>query len=359
MVGIGISTTTGIATVVKNWLATDFPDRVSLRYLSTQRAAVPGAYFAKFVDGCFAFARLVFMFLGRLILLKGRWDVMHVHQSSWMSFWRKQPIWHFGALCARRRVVHLHGSEFKDFYASTSGLRRRLIQRFFERSDANFVLSKEWAEWVEGICRRPTRIDIVYNAALRQKMPDRRGRPTVTFALMGRMGERKGVFDLLEAFKKMAGNYPSARLILAGDGEVEKVRSLVAAAGLEDKVEVPGWVSGADAESVFERADVYCLPSYNEGLPGSILEAMAVGLPVISTPVGGILEAVQHESNGLIVEPGDIAALADGLVRLAADVELREAMGEASYALFEKKFDLDAIVEQVVGIYETLFHSAA
>ncbi len=359
MVGIGISTTTGIATVVKNWLATDFSDKVNLRYLSTQRESVPGAYLAKFVDGSFALLKIAVLFLGRLLTLKGRWDVMHVHQSSWMSFWRKQPIWHFGALCARKRVSHLHGSEFQDFYASTSGLRRRLVQRFFESADANLVLSREWKEWVESICRRPTRVDIVYNAALRQEVPDRSGRDTVTFALMGRMGKRKGVYDLLEAFKAIAPSHPQARLILAGDGEVDEVRALVAEAGLEAQVEVPGWVSGPDAASVFQRADVYCLPSYNEGLPGSILEAMAVGLPVISTPVGGILEAVRHDSTGLIVEPGDIDAIAKAVALLASDAELRERMAKASHSLFEEKFDLDAIVEQVMGIYGELLWPAA
>ena len=67
MVGIGISTTTGIATVVKNWLATDFPDKVNLRYLSTQRESVPGAYLAKFVDGSFALLKIAVLFFGRLL----------------------------------------------------------------------------------------------------------------------------------------------------------------------------------------------------------------------------------------------------------------------------------------------------
>ena len=80
---------------------------------------------------------------------------------------------------------------------------------------------------------------------------------------------------------------------------------------------------------------------------------------MISTPVGGILEAVHHDSTGLIVEPGDVDAIARAVALLASDSKLRERMAKASHALFEEKFDLDAIVEQVMGIYGELLWPAA
>ena len=102
------------------------------------------------------------------------------------------------------------------------------------------------------------------------------------------------------------------------------------------------------------EADSYVLPSYNEGLPGSILEAMAAGTPIISTPVGGIPEAVIDGYNGYLVAPGDVDGLFDRLSRLCEDAERRSVMGKHSRELVIRKFDMANIVKQVSHVYDTL-----
>src|SRR5690606_10983036 len=125
---------------------------------------------------------------------------------------------------------------------------------------------------------------------------------------MGRLGSRKGTWDLLEAFKRLAAEVPNVRLVLGGDGEIDKARRIVARDGLEARVTIAGWLSGAEKLDVFNRTDIYALPSYHEGLPASIVEAMAAGAPIVSTPVGGIPEAVTDAFNGFLVAPGDVDA---------------------------------------------------
>jgi glycosyltransferase involved in cell wall biosynthesis len=346
MLGLGLGTTTGIATVVKNWISAGYDERVVLHYVSTNDSQVPGQKLRKAWECLRAYLRLLF--------LLPRVDVVHIHMAMDGSFWRKQIPFHLARLFRRKTIVHLHGSEFKQFYADGGWLRQALIRTMFGRASAAMMLSKQWRDWLNSICKRTPNIEIVYNTAKRRENPDRAGRELVTITLMGRLGKRKGTYDLIDAFEQIAPRHPNARLVLPGDGEIDEVKAVIAERGLQDVIEVPGWVSGAAQDELWNRTDVYTLPSYNEGLPGSVLEAMSAGLPCVSTPVGGIPEAVIDGETGYLVEAGDVPALAGALEKLVADEELRLSMGAAGHALLASKFDIDSIVDQVVALQERL-----
>jgi glycosyltransferase involved in cell wall biosynthesis len=346
MLGLGLGTTTGIATVVKNWISSGYDQRVVLHYISTNNSQVPGQKLRKAGECLRAYLRLLF--------LLPRVDVVHIHMAMDGSFWRKQIPFHLARLFRRKTIVHLHGSEFKQFYADGGWLCQSLIRTMFGRASAAMMLSEQWRDWLNSICKRKPNIEIVYNTAKRRENPDRANREVVTITLMGRLGKRKGTYDLIDAFEQIASRYPQARLVLPGDGEVKEVQALIKDRGLQDVVEVPGWVAGAAQDELWNRTDIYTLPSYNEGLPGSVLEAMSAGLPCVSTPVGGIPEAVIDGETGYLVEAGDVSALAQALEKLVADEDLRLRMGAAGHALLASKFDIDAIVSQVVALQERL-----
>ncbi len=116
-----------------------------------------------------------------------------------------------------------------------------------------------------------------------------------------------------------------------------------------------GWIAGEDKVRAFERAAIYCLPSYSEGLPVSVLEAMAAGLPVVSTAIAGTPEAVAEGENGFLIVPGDRAALADRLIRLARDPSLRSGMGGAGRAIAEERFGSEAIAARLRKLWESVF----
>ena len=151
---------------------------------------------------------------------------------------------------------------------------------------------------------------------------------------VGRYGERKGCRELIAALARARDADVEATLRFVGreehEGEEASLRDAVAVYGLGGKVEFAGVKEGDALAACYAEADVLCLPSHREGVPLAILEGMSFGLPVIATPVGGIPDFVSSDENGLLVPPGDVAALAEAITTLALDSSLRSRLGAAA-----------------------------
>ena len=150
----------------------------------------------------------------------------------------------------------------------------------------------------------------------------------------------------------MTGDLPGLRLVYAGKGSgVEETRRLADQLGLGGRVEFTGWLEAERARATLAAATIFVLPSFVEGMPMALLEAMALGLPVIATPVGGVPEIVTHQVDGLLVPPGDVDALAAAIARLMSEPALRERLGRAARETAAQRFSLDSAVERLLGIY--------
>ncbi|MFQ5444607.1 MAG: glycosyltransferase family 4 protein [Nitrospinales bacterium] len=334
----------GISNVVNNWIETGIGEMIQLHYISTLEISVPGQYIFKIGNALKAYFHFI-------VHSRHPIDIIHIHMSSYMSFFRKWFIFKYSKWKNIKTIIHIHGSEFELFFNNSNGLVKRLIVNLFDTADAIIVLSKTWKNFVQSISANP-HIYILYNGSSLKKFSGKipnNGKIKVLF--MGRLGQRKGAFDLLEAFGKAIKTVPDLQLILGGDGEVEQIREMVSQKGLKNQVIVPGWISGEEKISTFKSCDIFVLPSFNEGLPGSILEAMAVGVPVISTPVGGIPEAVIENRNGFLINPGDVDSLYKKIVKLGQDKNLREMMGKESHKIIKEKFDIESIVSKLGEIY--------
>jgi glycosyltransferase involved in cell wall biosynthesis len=136
----------------------------------------------------------------------------------------------------------------------------------------------------------------------------------------------------------IAPDHPNAKWVFVGRGDFDDLRARARTAGIEGQVEFRGAVSDEEKINAYLEAAIFLLPSYGEGQPLSILEAMAAGLPVISTPVGSIAEVIEQETNGLLISPGDRGALAAAMGRLASDTDLRQRMGQANRERARSRF---------------------
>ena len=175
--------------------------------------------------------------------------------------------------------------------------------------------------------------------------------------MMGEIGERKGAFDLIEAIPTVLQAVPDAFFRFAGNGETDALQARANELGIAAHVDVMGWTAGEDKTRAFQTADVYCLPSYAENLPVSILEAMAARLPVVGTPVAGTPEEIIEGETGFMIEPGDRPEMAERLVRLLKDPELRAQMGAAGRLRAEAHFDNEVVCTRLIGLWREAMDS--
>ncbi|WP_396911411.1 glycosyltransferase family 4 protein [Mycolicibacterium sp.] len=273
------------------------------------------------------------MVVSAALILSGRADVVHVHLAHGGSVVRKSvPL-----LAARLRgvpaIVHGHSFNFSGWFDRLPPAVRRLARAALH-ADQWLVLGAQLArEYRRSLVLPHDKVQVLYNpVVIPAATPPRAAAPPhLTVLSLGRLGERKGTYDLIEAITLLPSDIRTRlRLILAGDGEVEKVRARVAANDLGDVIDVVGWIDPVTRDELLGRADIFVLPSYEEGLPMAILEAMAHGVVPLTTPVGGIPDAVTDGVEGLLVPPGQPADLASALRRLTEDDELRRRLGAAA-----------------------------
>lgn len=175
--------------------------------------------------------------------------------------------------------------------------------------------------------------------------------PTMLFA--GRMAPQKNLGQLLTVFDELRRHHPTAQLLLAGEGSERA--ALEATAG--DGVRFLGLVD--DIATVLPAADVFVLPSWREGLSNALLEAMAGGLAVVATSVGGTVEVIDDSVNGLLVPPGDGAALSAAADRVLSSPELRARLGAAAARTVTERFDIEDTADALASLYQELVPSAA
>ena len=290
------------------------------------------------------------------LLVRGKMQLLHAQTSSRASFWRKSLFIALAFAARRPVIVHLHGSEFEQFYRNECGpLRRRYVSWILNRTSRVVVLSSQWGAFVREIAPKAKVVRIFNPIGLRRSdalKPVRKDPHGVLF--LGRFGRRKGIFDLLQAMTIVKRKVPSVTLRCGGDGDIAGVERRITELALNDCVEVLGWVSGERKQQELARASVYVLPSYAEGLPMGILEAMAAGLPVVSTTIGGIPDAIDEGTEGFLVRPGEVDALAERIVRLLRDSALRAQMALAARETAVARFDADQVLAQLEDLYRTL-----
>jgi glycosyltransferase involved in cell wall biosynthesis len=141
--------------------------------------------------------------------------------------------------------------------------------------------------------------------------------------------EDKGVLDLVKAMPIVLGSVPDATFVLAGSGDADSIANLARSLRVEHALRLPGWVNGKGKGDLLRQSDVFVLPSYYEALPVGVLEAMACGVPVVATAVGGIPDVILDRVNGLLIEPGQPDALARAIVTILTDDALRSRLREA------------------------------
>ena len=323
MLGASLEQNGGIATVEKLILKYA-PSNIEIQHLTSHDE---GSIKHRIV----VFGQALCALLWRLLTRKS--DVVHIHLSDGGSVLRKAIFALIAFMFRKPVLMHTHGAEFHVTYSKLPRWVQQSLSAIFRRTDGFIVLSKTWKEYyLLNLGLNEKQVVILPNPTeLPALVPHRINATKVKLGFFGRVGERKGTFDLLAAFAKLPDELKDrSELIIAGDGDIEKGRSIVESLNLTNHVTFLGWINAQARDALLATVDVFVLPSYNEGLPMALLEAMGWGIPAIATTVGGIPELVTNGKNGLLVAPSVIEQLSFAMQSLIENEALRLSLGSAA-----------------------------
>lgn len=288
-------------------------------------------------------------------------SIVHIHTCSGFSFDRSVADMAVARTLGCRVVLHIHGAAFDRFFNDAGPLRRRWIAGSLARADAVVALSEAWRRKLETISPA-ARLTVIENAVEVQPVETVRGHAgPCRFVLLARMDAWKGIDDLLDAGATLRAKDCAFELVLAGPdgtaGDACVLAEKIGRRGLESAVRYAGPVRGQDKIDLLRWADAYVQPSHHEGMPISLLEALAYGLPIVATNVGAVPEVVRDGVHGRLVPPHRSDLLAAAMGEMARRGELRCSLSAAAVELARDRFSLARFERDLLAVYDGLDHA--
>jgi glycosyltransferase involved in cell wall biosynthesis len=321
-----------------------------------QQAGIPIVDFPK--TGGLISVRGLYQFLRLLrFIRREKFDVVHSH-DLWANLVAVPAAKFAGTpvvLSSQRDLAHLY------WYTP---FRKKVIGRIHRWSTGVIVNSSAVSELVQKEFLVPAgRVRVIHNgvaferfaslrANRRELFPEVDHNAKLILSVANMHTAVKGHYELIEAARHLRSAYPDARFIFVGDGaERLNIEESARAAGVQDSIIFLG--RRADIPELLACCDIFVLPSHAEGLPNSLLEAMAAGLPAVATAVGGVPELIEDGVNGLLVPPRDPESLGNAILRILRDPEFRARLALAGRERARLQFGFDRVVAELESVYET------
>ena len=277
-----------------------------------------------------------------------RYDIVHFHTvPDRICLVIQLPVFLLARLGRKKIIMHIHmGNQLEEHK------KNRFFLWCLRRADLIILLAKKWErlfkEWFPCVGVPTT---VVYNASTHVEKVDW-VKKEKRILMAGYLNENKAPDLLLKAWRSIKDDYPDWRVSILGNGEVERFKKMATEMGLAETVEFLGYITGTKKQMFFESASVFCLCSYQEGFPMVVLEAWEYGIPVVTTPVGGLPDVIEEGKNVLTFGFGDWPGLSKQLKRLMDDEAVRRAMADYEYEFVEHEFSSLSINRKLLTVYE-------
>lgn len=344
MLGSDLSVKGGIVSVIKNYVEYSNWDNYNLKFIPTHKE---GNKIYKILYFIIALIKILFY------VTKNDYHIIHIHVSERGSIKRKRIIINVVKKISpsSKIVLHHHGAEFDKYYDNLSQSKKNAINNMLKKVDVNIVLSNRLISMITS--KEPNaKVEVLYNAVnTYEKNNYNKDGKEILF--LGRLGTRKGTYDFLEVVKELKPLLikNGISINLCGDGEIDKIKEYVKKNNLTKVIKHIGWINSEEKKEIFFQTMLNVLPSYNEGLPMTILETMAYGIPNISTDIASIPEVITDNANGFLIKPGDKKKLKELITKLINDGNLREKVSNESYKRINSNFSLQRHIEKLKSIY--------
>lgn len=298
--------------------------------------------------------------IGRLALVLWRWRpaIVHIHTCSNFTFWRNGLDLMLARCFGCKTVLHIHGARFHQFLGGLGAVRAGLARVVLGGASRVIVLGQAWRERLAPWCRAESLVVVANGVAVPANALGPSDDAVAHIVCVANYEPRKGLHDLIRAAAELPADGRPWRISFLGadldQAYQRSLRQLAKDLGVEDRVSLPGPVAAAQVADWLRSAYLFCLPSYDEGLPMSMLEAMGHALPVVATSVGAIPEAVDEGVEAFLYPPGDVAALAAALTRLLESPELARRMGESGHRRAALNYSAQSMAQRVFEVYQQM-----
>ena len=340
MVGPDRSVHGGISGVVNNYYDAGITEKVDLNYIGTM---VEGSKLRKLWQAVKAYIKF--------LKLLPEYPIVHVNVASDSSYYRKSLFIKAAKRAGRKIVIHQHGGDFETFYEKEQNDRGRArIRQVLGMGDVFLVLSPKLKQFFKGILE-PSKVILFPNAVpVPDSIEKEYGKQKILF--LGRLCKEKGLRELFSVLPQLHEQFPQMRLLLGGIWEDEELRE--EAAKMKEYVTDLGWLQGEAKKDYLRISDLFVFPTYFEGQPVSVLEAMAYQCGIVATNVGGIPQMVEPGQTGLLIKPKDPEGLKSALEKILSDPELCECLGKNARAKVQKEFSIEKSLQELIKIYQQL-----
>lgn len=332
--------TGGMASVVRAYE----PYFASWHYLSSWRDVSKA--------GKLWYASKAYLSFALKMLFCPKYKILHVHVASAASFYRKAHFIKLAKKMGRKVIFHMHSAVFKDYFEDCKD--KEYLLKIMCMADSFIALSQSWKEYYASIGVPEEKIIVINNPVDYPETFSYKNDAPVRMLFLGELLERKGVWDVLKAINVHQDSFRGKLKLKIGGNKREKdVIKFISENHLSDIIEFEGWVAGDKKWKLLNWANLVILPSFNEGLPITLLEAMAYSCALISTPVGGIPEILKDGENGLMVTPGSSEEIANAIHYFVNNSSKCNEMGEKSYQKVIP-FLPETVFKQLSNLYSQL-----
>lgn len=344
MVGPGRKVKGGISSVVNSYYKMQMDRQLNLKYIASME---DGNKIKKFLIAFKAYIEFCWCLRD--------YDIVHIHMAAQASFLRKSLFVKRAYKAKKYIVIHQHAADFDVFFFEQSNRKEQnRIKSVFAMADRIVALSDEWADFYRTYICEAKKVVVIHNSVIMPELK-RKNYSDHGVLFLGRLGERKGVYDLMKAIPQIIRKVPDAVFYFGGDGEIERCKEISQIQGTEDQVQMLGWIEKSEREYYLKNVSILILPSYHEGMPMAILEAMSYGLAVIATDVGGISQIIENNVSGIFIKAGDIEGLADAIIDLLQHQDKKRKIGQTGFERVREKFNAEKKIKELYNLYYGLF----
>ena len=340
-VGPGLKRKGGIASVLKK-----YREYYKAPYFSS-------TFFQKTLFSFLFFPERIISFLS-VLAFNSKIEIVHIHTSSEGSFYRKYVLLRIARLFKKKVVIHIHSGRFLQFYLSSNKFVKKAINNSINNADCLAVLSQSWEKKYRNSFS-PCKVDVIPNLISKPIDSDNNAAKNskIKIIYLGKIFQAKGIYDLLDCiFENYQYYYENVSFAIAGNGEEEKTR-IYREKDTKGIIDFTGWINDEQKNKLLKESDILILPSYSEGLPVSILEAMSFKMPIIASPVGGIPEIVSNNVNGKFVTPGNKKEIHDAISYYINNKHMIKEHGLNSYKKVKPHFP-ENVKKALLNIYQSL-----